>query len=95
MVEKRIEVPYMIGKPILDVGFSRLAETDEVWCDAMRHRRNQWKDIPQYVRRGRVPVQKKRDRCFAISRFPVGHRRTQNIYLGQYNIIRDFHFLLR
>ena len=84
----------MIGKPILDVGFSRLAEPDEIRCDAMRHRRNQRKDIPPYVRRGRVPVQIERDRCFAISRFPVSYRGTQNIYLGQYNIIRDFHFLL-
>jgi hypothetical protein len=71
VIEERIEVPYMIGKPILDVGFSRLAEPDEIRCDAMGHRRNQRKDIPPYVRRDRVPVQKKRDRCFAISRFPV------------------------
>src|SRR6516165_4765226 len=84
----------MIGKPILDVRLPRLAETDEIRCDTMRHRRNQRQDIPPYVRRCRVPVQKKRDRCFAISRFPVGHRGTQNIYLGQCNLkVRlDGHF---
>ena len=72
----------MVGKTILDPGFSRLAEPDEIRCDAMRHRRNQWKDISPYVRRCRVPMEKKCDRCFAISRFPVGHRGIQNIYLG-------------
>src|SRR4029077_497274 len=44
--EKRIEVPNMIGKPILDVWFSRLAEPDEIRCDAMRCRCNQGNDIP-------------------------------------------------
>src|SRR5260370_11864498 len=29
-----------------------------------------------------------------ISRFPVRHGRTQNIHLGKYNIVRDFHYLL-
>src|SRR4030095_15545144 len=91
-IEKCIEVPYMIGKPILDVGFSGLAEPDEIRCDAMRHRRNQRKNIPPYVRRRRVPVQKQRDWCVAISRFPVGHRGSQNIYLGQCNIREDSHF---
>src|SRR5216683_3278747 len=84
----------MIGKPIFNVWFSRLAEPDEVWCDAMRRSCNQRNDIPPYVRRGRVPVQKKRDRSFGISRFPVGHGGTQNIHLGQYNIRTDGHFLL-
>jgi hypothetical protein len=36
VIEERIEVPDMIGKPILDVGFSRLAEPNEIRCDAMR-----------------------------------------------------------
>src|ERR1700736_1382246 len=81
----------MIGKAILDVWFSRLAEPDEIRCDAMRHRFNQRNDIPPYVRRGRVPVQKKRDLSVGISRFPVGHGGTQNTHLGQYNIIRNFH----
>src|SRR5713101_9537440 len=84
----------MIGKPILDVWFSRLAEPDEIRSDAMGRRRNQRNDISPYVRRGRVPVQKKRDRCFGISRFPVGHGGTQNIHLGQYNIRTDGHYLL-
>ena len=44
--EERIEVPNMIGKPILDVWFSRLAEPDEIRCDAMRCRCNQGNDIP-------------------------------------------------
>src|SRR5260370_30129702 len=44
--EERIEVPNMIGKPILDVWFSRLAESDEIRCDAMRCRCNQGNDIP-------------------------------------------------
>src|SRR5216683_6172451 len=82
----------MIGKPILDVWFSRLAQPDEIRCDAMRRRRNQRNDISPYVRRGRVPVQKKRDRCFGISRFPVAHGGTQNIHLGQYNISKNGHF---
>src|SRR6202011_1208493 len=89
--EERIEIPNMIGKAILDVWFSRLAEPDEIRCDAMRHRFNQRNDIPPYVRRGRVPVQKKRDLSVGISRFPVGHGGTQNTHLGQYNIIRNFH----
>jgi hypothetical protein len=29
-IEERIEVPYMIGKPVLYVGLSRLAEPDEI-----------------------------------------------------------------
>src|SRR5713226_10286399 len=82
----------MIGKAILDVWFSRLAEPDEIRCDAMRCRCNQGNDFPPYVRRGRVPVQKKRDRSVGISTFPVGHGGTQNTHLGQYNIIRNFHF---
>src|SRR5260370_26173164 len=82
----------MIGKSILDVWFSRLAEPDEIRCDAMRHRRNQRKDMPPYVRRRRVPVQKKRDRCFGISRFPVRHAGTQNIQLGQCDIRKNGHF---
>src|SRR6202047_4772881 len=40
------------------------------------------------------PCRKKRDRCVRVSRFPVGHGGTQNTHLGQYNIIREFHFLL-
>src|ERR1700692_515892 len=44
--EERIEIPNMIGKPILDVWFSRLAEPDEIRCDAMRCRRNQGNEIP-------------------------------------------------
>src|SRR6266446_2771846 len=36
--EERIEVLNMIRKPILDVWFSRLAEPDEIRCDAMRCR---------------------------------------------------------
>src|SRR5258706_14967209 len=84
----------MIGKTVLDVRFARLAEPDKVRRDAIRHRSNQWKDIPPYVRRGWVPVQKKRNRCFGISHFPVRHGRTQNIHLGKYNVIRDFHYLL-
>jgi hypothetical protein len=39
----------MIGKPILDVWFSRLAEPDEIRCDAMRCRCNQRNDIPPKV----------------------------------------------
>src|SRR6202047_925647 len=66
--EERIEVPNMIGKSILDVWFSRLAEPDEIRCDAMRCRSNQGNDIPPQVRRGRVTVQKKRDRCVRVSR---------------------------
>jgi hypothetical protein len=38
-------------------------------------------------------VQKKGDRCVRITRFPVRHGETQNILL-QYNIIRNFNFLL-
>src|SRR5260370_34308444 len=34
--EERIEVPNMIGKPVLDVWFSRLAEPNEIRCDAIR-----------------------------------------------------------
>src|SRR5216683_897899 len=90
--EKCIEVSNMIGKPILDVWFSRLAQPDEIRCDAMRRRCNERNDIPPYVRRGRVPVQKERDRCFGISRFPVGHGGAQNIHSGQYNIRKDGHF---
>src|SRR6267378_2480433 len=90
--EERIEIPNMISKPILDVWFSRLAEPDEIRRYAMRHRCNQRNDIPPYIRRGRVPVQKKRDRCVRVSPFPVGHGGTQNTHLGQYNIIRNFHF---
>jgi len=82
----------MIGKPLFDVWFSRLAEPDEIRCDAIRCRCNQGNDIPPQVRRGRVPVQKKRDRCVRVSRFPVGHGGTQNTHLGRYNIIRNFHF---
>src|SRR5882724_8670095 len=84
----------MIGKAILDVWFSRLAEPNEIRCYAMRHRCNQRNDFPPYVRRGRVPVQKKRNRCFGISRFPVGHGGTQNTHLGQYDIMKDGHLLL-
>src|ERR1700732_304142 len=40
------------------------------------------------------PCRKKRDRCVRVSRFPVGHGGTQNTHLGQYNIIRNFHFAL-
>src|SRR6266849_2385299 len=90
--DERIEVPNMIGKAILDVWFSRLAEPDEIRCYAMGHRCNQRNDFPPYVRRGRVPVQKKRDRCLRVPRFTVGHGGTQNTHLGQYNIIRNFHF---
>src|SRR5260370_29196156 len=58
----------------------------------MRHRSNPRKYIPPYVRRGWVPVQKKRDRRLAISRFPVGHGGTQNIHGGQCNIGKNGHF---
>src|SRR5215472_14536514 len=94
LVEECVEIPDMIGKPILDVWFSRLAEPDEVRCDAMGRRCNQRNNIPPYVRRGRVPVQKKRNRCCGISCFTVSHGGTQNIHLGQYNIRTDGHFLL-
>src|ERR1700730_4660872 len=90
--EERIEIPNMVGKAILDVWFSRLAEPDEIRCYAMRHRCNQRNDIPPYIGRGWVPVQKKCDRSVGISRFPIGHGGTQNIHLLQYNIRRNLHF---
>ena len=49
-IDKRIEILHMIGEPIVDVWFSRLAEPDEVRCDAMRRRRNQRNDIAPNVR---------------------------------------------
>src|SRR6266849_4235000 len=69
--EERIEIPNMIGKPILDIWFSRLADPDEIRCDAMRCRCYQRNEFPPYVRRGWVPVQKKSDRSVGVSRFPV------------------------
>ena len=78
MVEERIEVSCMIGEAILNAGFSRLSEPDEIGCDAMRHRRNQRKDIPPYVRRGRVAVQKERDRFLPPAGLPIGDLRTED-----------------
>jgi hypothetical protein len=40
LIQEGIEVPDMIGKPILDVWLSRLSEPDQIWCDAMGHRCN-------------------------------------------------------
>src|SRR5215831_15421332 len=54
--EERIEVTNMIGKPVPDVWFSRLAEPDEIRCDAVCHRCNQWDDISPDVRRRGIPV---------------------------------------
>src|SRR5258708_14808859 len=44
--DEGIEVPNMIGKPLLDVWFSRFAEPDEIRCHAMRCRCNLGNDIP-------------------------------------------------
>src|SRR5216683_5788281 len=90
--EERIEIPNMIGKPILDVWLSRLPEPDQIRCDAARHRCDQRNNVSPDVRRRWIPVQKKRDRRFGISRFPVGHGGTQHIHFGQYEIRKDGHF---
>jgi hypothetical protein len=50
----------MIGKSILDVGFSRLAEPDEIGRDAMRNRCDQRKDIPPYTKTGQVDLANRR-----------------------------------
>src|SRR5260370_302017 len=47
-----------------------------------------------WVRPWRTGKREMRNRCLGISRFPVRHGRTQNIHLGKYNIVRDFHYLL-
>jgi hypothetical protein len=82
VIEERVEVLNMIRKPIFNAWLPRLAEPNQIRRDAMRYWCDQRKDIPPYVGRSRVTVQKERHWCFGVSGFPIGHRGTENIYLG-------------
>jgi hypothetical protein len=76
----------MIGKAVLDARLPGLAEANKIRCVTVCYRCNRRKDVPPNVRRSRVPVQKKCNRCFGISRFAVSHGGTENIDLRQCNI---------
>lgn len=54
LIEERIELSHMIGYPVLDGGLSRLAKSDKIRCDAMRHRRHQ--DTQFLCDFGHIPI---------------------------------------
>jgi hypothetical protein len=73
----------MILETIGDAGLARLAETDEVWGNAMRDLGDEGDDVAPDIGGGGIAVQEKRDRCVRPARLPIGHLRIEDGDFGQ------------